>query len=113
MHYLLRTTAMAAVERLQIHFALLNEGTTAVNAQRMAARSRLIINGLELREWPAVVSNGGRGRECFALPPGEVCSFSYLLARNLGNPGVYRVRWDSAAFRSGELIFRVIGAVKR
>lgn len=100
------------VERLQINFAVVNDGTTSVNAQRMSGSSRLFINGVELREWSLIVNNGGRGGQCFALSPGEHCSFSYLLPRYFRKPGVYVVRWEAQAFRASELTFRVLGAVK-
>ncbi|HYP05379.1 MAG TPA: hypothetical protein VER03_04020 [Bryobacteraceae bacterium] len=96
------------VERLQITFGVVNDGTTPVNAQRMSGSSRLFINGVELREWSLIVNNGGRGGQCFALRPGQDCSFSYSLARYFRKPGIYVVRWEAPNFRASELTFRVV-----
>jgi len=91
---------------MQIQFAVVNDGVSTVDAQ--IAASRLLINGVQLKQWPFIIGNGGRGSYFNALPPGKAYRFGYVLGEYFRKPGIYIVRWEGANFRSRELAFRVL-----
>ena len=43
-----------------------------------------------------------------ALPPGDHLRFVYVLGDHFKGPGVYRVSWRGANFRSPVVVFRVL-----
>lgn len=98
----------SGAEDLQVYFAIVNDGTSTVDPR--IESSRLLINGVEPKDWSFVIGNGLRNSLWHSLPPGEVLRFSYVLGRYFVKPGVYTVRWEGDDFRSPELTFRVVMA---
>ena len=95
------------VQKLQISFGVVNDGTSTVNP-RIGA-SHLSINGVEPNDWRIVINNGLRTPEFEALPPGHFLSFSYMLGdRYFAKTGVYTVRWWGKNFRAEPITFRVL-----
>lgn len=97
------------VGRLNICFAVVNDGKTPVNAER--DDSRLLINGRELEDWSFIVRNGPRSMS-ENLVPGATYSFTYALGDYFKRPGVYRVRWQAQSFTAPEITFRVLPSAK-
>ena len=95
-----------AVERLQISFGVVNDGSTTVDP-RIGA-SHLSINGVEPNGWFMIINNGPRTKEFEALPPGHFLSFSPMLGRYFAKPGVYTVRWWGEKFKAQPITFRVL-----
>ena len=50
--------APSEMERLEIHFAVVNDGNTTVDPKIAAAH--FLINGVEPPQWPMVIGNGLR-----------------------------------------------------
>jgi hypothetical protein len=94
------------VQAMQINFAVVNDGVAISDPQ--IADSRLVINGVELKQWPHIISNGPRASTFNALPPGQAYRFGYALGEHFRKPGIYVVRWEGVNFRSRELTFRVL-----
>jgi len=97
-------------QTLQISFGLVNDGDTTVNPNVEA--SHLLINGVEPKDWPFVISNGIRTSSFTALPPGHSLLFGYQLGRYFLRPGIYTVRWESDNFKSPDLTFRVMTSLQ-
>jgi hypothetical protein len=93
---------------LNIEFSLINDGGEVLDPG--IGDSRLIINGKELADSGFLLSNGPRDARFAALPPGGHLRFAYPLGKTFETPGVYRVSWRGAAFRSPEIVFRVLAA---
>jgi hypothetical protein len=70
--------------------------------------SHLLINGVEPKDWPFIISNGIRTAQSYSLPPGQFLRFTYVLGRYFQKAGVYKVKWEGENFRSTELTFRVL-----
>lgn len=96
----------ANVARLQIFFAVVNDGSVPVNPDVEA--SHLLINGAEPKDWRFIIGNGLRTEYFRSLPPNHTLGFSYQLGRLFVKPGIYSVRWESANFKSADLVFRVV-----
>ena len=97
----------AQAKKLQVSFAVVNDGTSTVNP-KMAA-SHLSIIGIEPKDWPIIIINGLHSPEFFALPPGHFLSFGYQLGdRYFAKPGVYTVRWWGDNFTAAPITFRVL-----
>jgi hypothetical protein len=80
----------AETKKLQVSFALVNDGTSTVDPKIGA--SHLSINGVEPEDWKFVINNG-LAPGFTAIRPGHVVSFGYLLGpRYFAKPGVYTVR---------------------
>jgi hypothetical protein len=94
------------VERLQISFGVVNDGSVTVDP-RIGA-SHLSINGVEPNDWVLIINNGIRTPEFKALPPGRFLSFSYPLRRYFEKPGIYTVRWWGETFSAQPITFRVL-----
>jgi hypothetical protein len=94
------------VEKLQISFGVVNDGSATVDP-RIGA-SHLSVNGVEPKDWLVVINNGLRTPEFQALPPGHFLSFSYMLRRYFAKPGIYTVRWWGENFRAQPITFRVL-----
>jgi hypothetical protein len=94
------------VEKLQINFGVVNDGSTTIDP-RIGA-SHLSINGVEPNDWVNVINNGIRTPEFEALPPGRFLSFTYLLGTYFAQPGIYTVRWWGENFRAQPITFRVL-----
>ena len=94
------------VEKLQISFGVVNDGSATVDP-RIGA-SHLSINGVEPKDWLVVINNGLHTPELQALPPGHFLSFSYMLRRYFGKPGIYTVRWWGENFTAQPITFRVL-----
>jgi hypothetical protein len=118
--------------RLQMHFALVNEGDQTVETG--ADESQLIVNGkaMDSREWLTAnharvgvgrirppgsaspfdllqsASPGLRGHGWERLSPGEHTAGVLPLERIITKPGVYRVSWRGKGFESPEIVFRVL-----
>lgn len=67
-----------------------------------------MVNGEELADSGLVLGNGPRDARSAALPPGDHLSFGYALGDHFREPGIYRVSWRGANFRSPEVVFRVL-----
>lgn len=101
------TFGEAQAKKLQVSFAVVNDGSATVNPEIGA--SHLSINGIEPGDWLIVINNGLRTPEFEALPPGHLLSFGYQLGeRYFAKPGVYTVRWWGDNFRSAPITFRVL-----
>src|SRR5262249_28991385 len=92
---------------LTLTFAVVNDGDSTVNPG--VASSRLFINGVELKEWAFINSNGPKTTFDSALPPKRTLLFSSGLGKYFQKPGVYVVMWEGEHFRAREIAFRVLG----
>jgi hypothetical protein len=90
----------------QINFALVNQTDQTLNPD--LGKSQLLINGVPLREWAFIVSNGPKTEQFNKLPPGEAIRFGYALGNYFEAPGEYRVQWRGQGFQSNEITFRVV-----
>lgn len=94
-------------KNLVVFFAVFNDGGSVVNPNVEA--SHFFINGVEPKDWRAVISNGVRGSFFKSLPPGRSLQFTYALgSRYFQKPDVYKVRWESQNFRAPDITFRVL-----
>lgn len=96
----------ADTEKIQLYFAIFNDGTSTINPT--IEQSRLFINGVELKDWHFMLSNGLRGAFWNSLPPGHSQMFSPVLGSHFQKPGVYRVRWQGQSFSAPAITFRVL-----
>jgi Carboxypeptidase regulatory-like domain len=96
----------ADTEKIQLYFALFNDGTSTINPK--IGESRLFINGVELNDWHFMLSNGLRGAFWNSLPPGHSEIFSPVLGSCFQKPGVYTVRWQGQNFSAPAITFRVL-----
>lgn len=96
----------AGAKRLQIYFAVVNDGKTTVDPK--VEMSHLFINGTELKDWSFIVGNGPRSSGYQALQPGHALEFAYALGDRFQTPGVYKVRWQGDDFQAPEITFRVL-----
>lgn len=92
--------------RLQMYFSLVNDGDRTVDPK--IGSSKLLINGKVPEDWNFVINNGIRSSEADALPPGRFLLFGYKLDRYFDKPGIYRVHWEGEAFKSPEIVIRVM-----
>lgn len=93
-------------ESLQVYFGLFNDGHLTINPK--IDSSHLLINGVEPKDWPFIITNGLRTPSFNSLPPGQYLRFTYVLGRYFQKPGIYTLRWKGENFRSAELTFRVL-----
>ena len=96
------------VKRLQICFALVNDGTEVVKPDLDS--SQLLVNGKNLKDWDFIIANGIQDDRWDALPPGDYLLFSLGLGKYFEKPGVYKVSWKGKGFASNEVVFRVLPA---
>jgi hypothetical protein len=94
------------VEWLIVEFTLVNDGEATIDPKIGA--SRIVVNGTELEDSGLILGNGPRDARFDALPPGDNLRFVYALGDHFKEPGVYRVSWQGASFRSPEVEFRVL-----
>jgi hypothetical protein len=97
---------VAGIAALQMSFAVVNDGSSAVNPNIEA--SHLFINGVEPQNWSFIIGNGLRTPDFKLLPSGGILSFGYALGDLFLKPGTYTVRWESANFKSADVVFRVV-----
>jgi hypothetical protein len=93
-------------EGLSISFAVVNDGNSTINPKIEA--SHLLINGVEPKNWPFVISNGIRSSQFYALPQNHALQFVYSLGEYFKNPGIYTVTWKGENFRAPDITFRVL-----
>jgi hypothetical protein len=93
-------------KRLQIHFAVVNEGKKVLDPEIRS--SKLFVNGKELKDWDFIIANGIRDDRFKALPPADNLSFCYGLGRHFEKPGIYKLHWKGKAFDAPEIVFRVV-----
>ena len=93
-------------DRLQIFFALVNDGKTTVNPKTNT--SHLWINGEEVKDWSFIEGNGPRSSDRTALPPSASLKFTYAMGDHFKKPGTYKVRWEGENFKASEITFRVL-----
>ena len=91
---------------LNVEFTLVNDGEAIIDPK--IGESRIVVNGEELADSGLILGNGPRDARFAALPPGEHLRFGYALGDHFQEPGVYRVSWRGANFRSPEVVFRVL-----
>jgi hypothetical protein len=97
------------MQQMALSFIVVNDGTTTVNPRINS--SRLLINGVEPKDWGIVIMNGLRTPDFESLAPGKILSFGYQLGpRYFSSPGTYSVRWEGENLKSAEVIFRVMPA---
>ena len=91
---------------LSVEFTLVNDGEAEIDPK--IGESRIVVNGKELADSGLILGNGPRDARFAALPPGEHLRFGYALGDHFQEPGIYRVSWRGANFRSPEVVFRVL-----
>ena len=91
---------------LTIEFTLVNDGEAIIDPR--IGESRIVVNGDELTDSGLKLGDGPRDARFAALPPGDHLRFGYVLGDHFKEPGVYRVSWRGANFRSPEVVFRVL-----
>jgi archaellum component FlaG (FlaF/FlaG flagellin family) len=91
---------------LQIGFGVFNDGRSPMNPT--IDSSHLFINGVELKDWLFIVTNGPRTSSFSSLPPGQFLRFSAVLGKYFQKPGAYTVRWECETFKATEITFRVL-----
>jgi hypothetical protein len=91
---------------LSVEFTLVNDGEATIDPK--IGESRIVVNGEELADSGLILGNGPRDARFAALPPGEHLRFGYALGEHFKEPGIYRVSWRGANFRSPEVVFRVL-----
>jgi hypothetical protein len=94
------------INDLTLTFVIVNDGDSTVNPG--VATSHLFINGVELKKWGFISSNGPKGSFNTALPPKRTLLFSYGLGEYFQKPGVYTVRWEGENFKAPDITFRVL-----
>lgn len=94
------------INDLTLTFAIVNDGDSTVNPG--VAKSHLFINGVELKQWEFINTNGPKGSFNTALPPKRTLLFTYALGNYFQKPGVYTVRWQGENFKAPDLTFRVL-----
>jgi hypothetical protein len=94
------------INDLTITFAIVNDGDLTVNPG--VAASHLFINGVELKQWAFISSNGPKGSFNTALPPKRTLLFGYALGMYFQKPGVYTVGWQGDNFTAPDITFRVL-----
>jgi hypothetical protein len=91
---------------LYVEFTLVNDGEAAVDPK--VGESRIVVDGAELADSGLILGNGPRDARFAALPPGGHLRFGYALGDHFRQPGVHRVSWRGAGFRSPEVVIRVL-----
>ena len=97
---------LGEMEGLNVEFTLVNDGEVTMDPK--IGESRIVVNGKELADSGLILGNGPRDARFAALPPGQCLRFSYSLGDYFKEPGIYRVSWRGANFRSPEVVFRVL-----
>ena len=93
-------------EGLYVEFMLVNDGQVTVGPK--VGESRIVVNGAELADSGIILGNGPRDAWSGALPPGDHLRFGCALGDHFREPGIYRVAWRGADFRSPEVVIRVL-----
>ena len=93
-------------DALQISFGVFNDGRSPINPT--IDSSHLFINGIELKDWLFIVTNGPGTSSFSSLPPGQFLRFSAVLGKYFQKPGVYTVKWKGETFTAMEITFRVL-----
>ena len=91
---------------LTLTFAIVNDGESTVDPG--IAKSHLFINGVELKQWEFINTNGPRTSFFTALPPKRTALFSCGCGEYFSRPGVYTVRWWGENFKASDITFRVV-----
>jgi RNA polymerase sigma factor (sigma-70 family) len=91
---------------LQLFFTIVNDTDQVIDPKIID--SKIIVNGKALADSAFIFGNGPRDGRFTALPAGDVLEFGAGLGRYFDKPGVYRVSWRGEAFRSPEVVFRVL-----
>ena len=94
------------INDLTLTFAVVNDGDSTVNPGVVS--SHLFINGVELKEWTWVTTNGPKTSFNTALPPKRTLLFGCGCGQYFSKPGVYTLRWQGENFRAPDLTFRVL-----
>jgi hypothetical protein len=94
------------VKNLLVEFTLANDGEAPIDPA--VSRSRLVVNGQELKDSGMVQGNDPPDPRFVTLPAGDHLQF----VRNLGDlcqsPGTYRISWRGERFQSPEIIVCVL-----
>jgi hypothetical protein len=98
--------AKTRTNELTITFAVVNDGDSTVNPG--IASSHLFINGVELKEWAFISSNGPSTSFHTALPPKRALLFTCGCGQYFSKPGVYTLRWQGESFKASDITFRVL-----
>jgi len=94
-----------ASDPFTVNFGLMNEGGTIVDPG--VESSQLVVNGVELKDWPFIINNGPRDENWKALKAKDCLSFRYAMGEQFQKPGVYRLSWKGKGFQTAEVVFRV------
>jgi hypothetical protein len=93
-------------KELLVHFTLVNDGSETIDPKLES--SKIIINGVALKDSGFILSNGPRDKRWRALPPGDSLEFTYALEEYFKQPGIYRVSWKGDNFETPTIVFRVM-----
>src|SRR4051812_4594898 len=93
-------------EGLYVEFTLVNDGEATVDPK--LGESRIVVDGAELADSGLILGNGPRDARFTALRPGKQLRFGHALGDHFREPGIYRVSWRGAGFRSPEVVVRVL-----
>ena len=93
-------------KELSLHFTLVNDGSETVDPK--IGSSKIIINGVELKDSGFILGNGPRDKRWRALPSGDSLEFTYTLEEYFKTPGIYRVSWKGENFETPTIVFRVM-----
>ena len=91
---------------LRIEFTLVNDGDKVIDPK--IPESQIVINGKELTDSGLIFSSVQKGTRFKALSPGDSLQFSLSLVDQFKEPGIYRVSWKGAGFRSPEIVLRIL-----
>ena len=95
-------------KELLVYFTLVNDGSATIDPN--IESSKIIINGVALKDSAFILSNGIRDQRWRALPPGDSLEFAYALEKYFKEPGIYRVSWKGENFETPTVVFRVMPA---
>jgi hypothetical protein len=93
-------------KELLVHFTLVNDGSKTLDPK--IESSKIIINGVELKDSGFIFGNGPRDNRWRALPPGDSLEFTYALEEYFREAGIYRVSWKGENFETPTIVFRVM-----
>lgn len=93
-------------KELLVYFTLVNDGSETIDPK--IESSKIIINGVEVKDSGFIFGNGPRDKRWRALPPGDSLEFTYALEKYFKEPGIYRVSWKGEHFETPTIVFRVM-----
>lgn len=98
----------ATAPQLAIQFAIVNDGTSPLDANALFGASELWINGVPVRDWPFLANNGIRDPS--PVPPGRAMSLVLGLGNLFEKPGTYTVSWSIPGYKAADITLRVLSS---